>query len=116
MVLVFRINSGRETYAAPHRCQDYATHLIEHLRVKKIPLPESDAQFRDRVQIYFEERRARQNTYSDRMEVEALLRAAGFEIEQLVSIVSPMAADFVQLKSNLHRFLAIAKASDSSEV
>lgn len=113
MVLVLRTNTCGEDGPSVDGWRDHATHLIEHLRAGKIPLPEPGEQFHSRLQIYFEERRRRQNTYSDPAQAEALLTASGFDIETLVPIVSPMAAEFVPLKSGLLRFLAVAKARDA---
>jgi SAM-dependent methyltransferase len=112
MLLAFRINTHTENSPAVDSWRYYATHLIKCLKANKIPLPEPCEQLRDRLQIYVEERRERQNTYSDRAEVEALVKASGFDIENIAPIVSPMAADFVRLKSSLYRFLTVAKARD----
>ncbi len=106
LLLGFRTNPSVESGPASESWQDYATKIMARLRAKGIPLPEPDAEFRNRLRIYFEDRRTREEiTYADPKDVEARIRDAGFEIER----VSPIATNFVQLTSNLRRYLAVAK-------
>jgi SAM-dependent methyltransferase len=112
MVLVFRTSPRIEASVAASYRHDYPRHLIEQLETRGVPLPESRQTFQNRLEVYFEDRRRREGTHGNRAEVESLITAAGFEIEELIPIVAPMSAPFVQFaaKIGLQRFLVVASA------
>jgi len=111
LVLAFRASPRIEASLAPEYQRGYATGLMEELEKRNIPLPESREAFRRRVELYFEERRAREGANNTRAEVEQLINAAGFAIENVVSIDADMSEPFRHFcaKIGLQRFLAVAK-------
>ena len=116
LVLVFRTSPRiGESLTTEYR-RDYPQRLIDQLEAGHIPLPEPREDFRAHLEVYFEDRRAREGTHSNRAEVEALMKNSGFEVEELVQIVAPMSAPFVQFGADigLQRFLAVARLSDAS--
>jgi SAM-dependent methyltransferase len=113
LVLVFRTSPRIEGSLVPEYLRGYPMNLIEQLEDSNVPLPEPREAFRRRLEVYFEERRAREGTHTSRAEVEELIKAAGFVIEEITPIDANMSEPFRQFcaKIGLQRFLAIAKPS-----
>lgn len=111
LVLLFRTSARIEGSLLPEYLDGYPKHLIEQLEGMNIELPESREAFRRRIEIYSEERRAREGAHTTRAEVEQLIEAAGFWIEDLMPIEASMSEPFRQLAAKItkQRFLAIAK-------
>lgn len=110
LVLVFRTSARIEGKLLPGYREGYARHLIEQLEAVNIPLPEPRDDFRRRVEIYAEERWAREGAHASREEVEKLIEAAGFAIQDLMPIEASQSDPFRALAAKIskQRFLAIA--------
>lgn len=110
LVLVFRTSARIEGKLLPEYREGYARHLIEQLEAVNIPLPEPLDAFRRRVEIYAEERRAREGAHTSREEVEHLIEAAGFTIQDLMRIDTTQSEPFRALAAKIskQRFLVIA--------
>jgi SAM-dependent methyltransferase len=111
LVIVFRTSDRiGDSLLAEYR-ESYPKYLIERLAAANITLPESPAEFKRRVQAYAEERRAREGAHSSCADVEQMLKAAGFSIEDITSIEANVSVPFRQIyeKIDKKRFLAIAK-------
>lgn len=111
LLIVFRTSSRIEGSLLQKYRETYSKSLIERLEEMNIPLPERREDFRRRVDDYSEERRTREGAHQNRTDVEQLIEAAGFSIEQLTSIEANISAPFRQLtaKINKQRFLMVAK-------
>jgi hypothetical protein len=116
LVLVFRTSARIEGSLVPEYRRDYPIHLIEQLEARNVVLPESREAFRRRIEVYFEERRGREGAHANRTEVEELIKAAGFEIEDLTPIEATMSEPFHQFAASfgLQRFMVIARPSHRS--
>jgi hypothetical protein len=75
---VKRVGDG----ATPPR--EFADRILETLAARKVPLPEDEAQFRRRLEIYAEARHPREGNAMDFAAVEALLVSAGFRIRERI--------------------------------
>jgi SAM-dependent methyltransferase len=113
LVLVFRTSPRIEGTLVPEYLRRYPMNLIEQLEARNIALPEPYESFRHRVETYFDERRGREGAHSSRAEVEQLIKAAGFAIEEIMPIDADMSEPFRQFCADigLQRFLAIARPS-----
>jgi SAM-dependent methyltransferase len=111
LLIVFRTSSRIEGNILQQYRETYSKSLIERLEEMNVPLPERREYFRRRVDDYSEERRTREGAHQNRADVEQLIEAAGFSIEQLTSIEANISAPFRQLtaKINKQRFLMVAK-------
>jgi SAM-dependent methyltransferase len=111
LVLVFRTSARIEGNLLQEYREAYPRHLIEQLERMNVILPESCENFRRRVEIYSTEREAREGAHASAAEVEELIEAAGFAIENLMSIEASMSAPFRDLTAKIgkQRFIAIAK-------
>jgi len=114
LVILFRTSARIEGSLLPEYRQNYPTHLIKRLDRTNIALPEPREKFRRRLEIYAEERRAREGAHTSRSEVEQLIEAAGFAIESVTAIESNLSAPFQQLTAKVSKqhYLAVAKARD----
>jgi SAM-dependent methyltransferase len=116
LVLVFRTSPRlTETLAAEYQ-SDYPLGLIEQLEARGIPLPQSRESFRRQLEIYFDERRAREGTHNSHEDVERTAKDAGFRIEELTAIGASMSSPFTQFNARigLQRFLMIAAPDGQS--
>lgn len=111
LVIVFRTSTRIEGSLLPEYREAYPKYLVEQLEGMNVALPEPREAFLHRVQIYAEERLAREGAHADRAEVERLIEAAGLVIEELTSIEASLSAPFRQLTAKIakQRFLVIAK-------
>jgi SAM-dependent methyltransferase len=110
LVLAFRTSSRIEGDLAVTYRRDYPSQLIKQLEGKNIGLPEPREAFRHRVEVYAEERRAREGAHTSREEVEQLIHAAGFKIELITPFDANVSAPFSQLAAQIgkRRYLTIA--------
>jgi SAM-dependent methyltransferase len=116
LVLVFRTRPRLvDKFGDEHR-YDFSRRLIQELEARNIPLPEPRESFQRDLEMYFEERRAREQTHAARADVEQLATDAGFDIEEIEPIDSTIAKPFVQLaaRRGLQRFLMVAAAQRSA--
>lgn len=111
LVLVFRTSARIEGDFLPEYRHGYALQLIKQLKVRNIPLPEPHETFRRRVEVYSEQRRGWEGAHSTRAEVEQLIKAAGFAIENITQIEAVMSEPFRQFgaRIGLQRFLAVVR-------
>ena len=112
LVILFRTSARIEGNLLPQYREAYPKHLIEKLEHMNIALPEPREEFRRRVEVYSEERRAREGAHTSRADVERLIEAAGFAIESVTVIEASPSAPFKQFAAKLskQRFLAVAKS------
>jgi hypothetical protein len=112
LVLVFHTSNRVEGDAVAAYQQHFPQHLIERLEANGIDLPEPREAFRRRAQAYSDEWRTREGALGSRAEVEGLLGAAGFEIEDLAPIEVDRPKQFRELaaKVNKQRFLVVARS------
>lgn len=110
MVLVFRTSPPLSEDLVTEYRSGYPLGLIEQLEAKGIPLPASRESFRRELELYFEERRAREGTHTCREDLEQDVIAAGFGIKELKPIAASMSSRFVQFNDRigLQRFLMVA--------
>lgn len=110
LVIAFRTSARIEGELLQAYQERYAKYLIERLDAANIPLPESRDAFLRRVEIYAEERLAREGTHGSREEVERLLNAAGFAIDEITPIETNQSEPFLQFATKIakQRYLAIA--------
>ena len=110
LVLVFRTSDRIEGKLLPEYREAYSTRLIEQLEAVNIQLPEPREAFRRRIEIYAEERRAREGVHASREEVEQLIEAAGFAIQDVMPIEASQSDPFRTLAAKIskQRFLMIA--------
>jgi SAM-dependent methyltransferase len=111
LVIVFRTSARIEGSLLAEYRESYPLHLIESLAAANVALPEPRDAFHRRARAYAEERRAREGAQASRADVEQMLEAAGFSIEDMTSIESSVSMPFrrVNEKIEKRRFLAIAK-------
>ncbi len=110
LVLVFRTSARIEGALLQEYREGYSTRVIEQLDVLNVPLPEPREAFRRQVEIYAEERRAREGAHTSLQEVEELIGAAGFKIQELCAIGAAQTEPFRELgtKISKKRFLMVA--------
>jgi SAM-dependent methyltransferase len=111
LLLVFRTSARIEGSLLQEYRETYSQSLIARVEEMNIPLPERREDFRRRVDEYSEERRTREGAHQNRTDVEQLIEAAGFLIEELTSIEANVSAPFRQFtaKINKQRFLMVAR-------
>lgn len=111
MIIVFRTSDRIEDGLLSEYRESYATQLMEQLDRKHIALPEPREAFRLRVEIYSEERRAREGAHREPEEVENLIANAGFEIESITPTDARLSAPFRKFTAKIskQRFLVIAR-------
>jgi SAM-dependent methyltransferase len=114
LLLNFRTGGRIEGGLLPEYRERYPRHLIEQLEAAGVALPEPREAFHQRVADYSEERRPRQGAHFSRADVEQLIDAAGFRIDDVMSVESPRSAPFRELTAKIgkQRFLAIARAKE----
>jgi 2-polyprenyl-3-methyl-5-hydroxy-6-metoxy-1,4-benzoquinol methylase len=110
LVLVSRTSDRIGGKLLPEYREGYARHLLEQLEAMKIPLPEPHDAFRRRIETYAEEHRAREGAHASREELEQLIEAAGFAIQDLMPIDASQSDPFRVLAAKIskQRFLVIA--------
>jgi len=110
LVLVFRTSARIEGKLLPEYRKAYSNELIEQLEALNIPLPEAREAFRRRVEIYAEMRRAREGVHGCREEVEQLIEAAGFTIQDVLPLEASQSDPFRALAAKIpkQRFLMTA--------
>src|SRR5262245_58802945 len=111
LLIAFRTSAHIEG-ALLHEYQDsYRKNIVEQLESSKVESPEPRKEFYRRLDEYSEERRKREGAHKSYQEVEELLKAAGFEIENLYSIKSDQSDAFRRFATKIHkkRFLAICR-------
>jgi SAM-dependent methyltransferase len=113
LVLVFHTSNRVDGNLIAAYRQHFPQHLIERLEVNGIELPEAREAFRRRAEAYSDEWRKREGALGSRADVEGLLGAAGFDIEELTPIQVDRPEQFRELaaKVDKQRFLAIARSS-----
>jgi ubiquinone/menaquinone biosynthesis C-methylase UbiE len=111
LLIVFRTSKRIEGSLLREYRETYSKSLIKSLDKMKIPLPERREDFRRRVDKYSEERRTREGAHQNRSDVEQLIEAAGFSIEELTLIEANQSTPFRQLTAKIdkQRFLMVAK-------
>lgn len=111
LVLVFHTSHGVEGNVVAEYRERFPQHLIAQLEAKNIALPEPHQAFRRRVQAYADEWRAREGAFGSRADVEGLISAAGFEVEEVTPMQVERSEPFRQLaaKVDKQRFLAVAR-------
>jgi hypothetical protein len=111
-VLVFHTSNRVDGDVVTAYQQHFPQHLIERLEANGVALPEPPEAFRRRAESYADEWRAREGALASRAEVEGLLGAAGFDIEDLTPIEVDRPKEFHELaaKVNKQRFLAVARS------
>lgn len=112
LVLVFRTSAPIEGELLTEYQREYAAHVLEQLESANIPLPESREAFYRNLQIYAEERRAREGAHTSLQEVKELVASAGFKVQQLHTIEADYSKPFSEFGTKIakQRFVAIATA------
>jgi SAM-dependent methyltransferase len=112
LVLVFHTSNSVEGNVVAEYRQRFPQHLIEQLEANDVKLPEPREAFRRRAQAYADEWRAREGALGSRADVEGLVRAAGFDMEEVTPMRIERPEPFRQLaaKVNKQRFLAVARS------
>lgn len=112
LVIVFRTSARIEGSLLAEYRASYPKYLIEQLEAMNVELPEPREIFARRVDAYAEERRAREGAHVSRAEVEQLIEAAGFEIEDITQIEAEQSAQFRRLTAKIGkaRFVAVARS------
>ena len=111
--LVLMFNTGRRVAGrlAQESRDGYADWVMQELRRLDVPLPERDDDFRARLARHSQRRELREGAFAEPGEVEFVLRAAGFAIEQCEEIGMELARPvqgFVA-KISKRRFMALAE-------
>jgi hypothetical protein len=110
-VLLF--NTGRPVAGelARESRSGYANWVVDELNRLNVPLPESDAAFRARLDAHSKRREAREGAFAQPGEVETLLKAAGFNIDHCSEIGVKLArpVESFVTKISKRRFLAVAE-------
>jgi SAM-dependent methyltransferase len=110
LLIVFRTSARIEGSLLREYRESYSKNLIDRLDELNIPLPEGREDFRRRIEDYSEERRLREGAHKTRAEVEQLIEAAGFSIEELISIEAELSTPFRQFNAKIdkQRFMMVA--------
>jgi SAM-dependent methyltransferase len=111
--LVLLFNTGQAVVAglARESRTGYASWVIDELSRLDVPLPESETAFRARLDAHSQRREAREGAFAQPSEVEGLLEAAGFKVDDCseigVKLTQPVES-FVS-KISKRRFVAVAR-------
>lgn len=113
LVLVFHTSNRVDGDAVAAYRQHFPQNLIERLEANGIPLPEPRDAFRQRAEAYSDEWRKREGAFGSLADVEGLIRAAGFDIEEVTPMRVERPEAFRQFAAtvNKQRFLAVARSS-----
>jgi SAM-dependent methyltransferase len=111
--LVLLFNTGHavaDEFARESRI-GYASWVADELNRLNVPLPESEPDFRARLEAHARRREAREGAFAQPGEVEALLEAAGFNIDHCSEIGVKLARPVESFiaKISKRRFLAVAE-------
>jgi hypothetical protein len=111
LVLLFNTGHAVAGELARESRGGYANWVIEELKRLNVPLPESEADFRVRLEAHSRRREAREGAFAEPGEVEALLGAAGFNIDDCSEIGVQLARPVESFiaKISKRRFLAVAE-------
>jgi SAM-dependent methyltransferase len=111
--LVLLFNTGHAVAAglARESRTGYASWVADELNRLNVPLPESEAAFRARLEAHSRRREAREGAFAEPGEVEALLETAGFNIDDCSEIGVKLARPVESFiaKISKRRFLAVAE-------
>ena len=111
--LVLLFNTGHAVAAglARESRTGYANWVADELNRLNVSLPESEAAFRARLEGHSRRREAREGAFAEPGEVEALLKAAGFNVDHCSEIGVKLARPVESFiaKISKRRFLAVAE-------
>jgi len=111
LVLLFNTGQPVAGELARESRSGYANWVVDELNRLNVPLPESDAAFRARLDAHSKRREAREGAFAEPGEVETLLKAAGFNVDHCseigVNLAQPVESFITKISKR--RFLAIAE-------
>ena len=110
LVLVFRTSDRIEGELLDEYRIGYAANVVNQLQTLNIPLPESRDRFQRQVEIYAEERRAREGAHTSLTQVKDLVSKAGFVVKDLRQIEAAQSKPFREFANKISkkRFLMVA--------
>jgi|SRR5262245_5895894 len=111
LVLLFNTGASVAGELAQESRGGYANWVVDELNRLDVPLPESDAAFRARLEAHSKRREAREGAFAQPSEVEALLEAAGFSIDHCSEIGVKLAQPVESFVSKIskRRFVVVAE-------
>jgi Methyltransferase domain len=110
LVLVFRTSDRIEGALLDEYRIGYAANVVDQLQALNIPLPESRDRFQRQVEIYAEERRAREGAHTSLKEIQELVSNAGLVVKDLRQIEAIQTKPFREFANKISkkRFLMVA--------
>jgi SAM-dependent methyltransferase len=111
LVLLYNTSQRLAGELSRENRQSYSGMVMAELERLDIPLPEPAEAFRARLDTHAANRESREGAFPDQGRVHALLRAAGFAIENEIEIEPQLAQPYRQFISRMgkRRFLAVAR-------
>jgi SAM-dependent methyltransferase len=111
LVLLFNTSRSVAGEVAQESRAGYGDWVIDELTRLDVALPDTDAVFRERLNAHARRRELREGAFAEPGEVEALLNAAGFDIDHCTRLDVALAGpvdNFIS-KISKRRFMAIAE-------
>jgi 2-polyprenyl-3-methyl-5-hydroxy-6-metoxy-1,4-benzoquinol methylase len=117
LVLLFNTSTPAPADVAATSRATYADVVLTELNRMGVALPDSEQVLRDRLGARAQQREMRDKSFADPGEVEALLRQAGFRIENCTRVDADLAkpVDTLLAKFSKRRFMAIAKPNSAGD-
>ena len=116
LVLLFNTSRPVAGELAQESRSDYANWVVDELKRLNVPLPDADAVFRARLSAHSKRRELREGAFAEPGELEALLRKAGFRIDDCFEIGVKLTGQVKNFISRIakRRFVAIAEPLSGS--
>ena len=111
LVLLFNTSRPVAGELAQENRSGYANWVVDELKRLNVPLPDTDAVFRARLSAHSKRRESREGAFAEPGELEALLKNAGFRIDDCFQIGVKLTGQVENFISRIakRRFIAIAE-------
>ena len=111
LVLMFNTSRPVATEIATETHADYADSILGELKRLNVPLPDTEAIMRDRLNARAHRRELRDRAFAEPRDLELLLNGAGFDIISCARVDAELARpmDALLAKFSKQRFMAIAE-------
>jgi SAM-dependent methyltransferase len=111
LILLFNTSRPVPSEIAADSRAEYASGVLDELKRLEVPLPDTEATMRRRLEAHARQREVREGAFSGPEAVEALLQTAGLRLERCTPVAVNIARPMDSLISTIskRRFMALAQ-------